>query len=67
MGRIVLPIRLREELNLMVGETYTFHEIVDEQTGEIYLAVKSCRDIADLVDMNILPASVLNDIGTKEN
>ena len=41
-GRLVIPIRLREELGLEIGETYTFYK--QEIDGEIYLCIKCGED-----------------------
>lgn len=37
-GRLVIPIRLREELNLKIGDTYSF--FIYEENDEKYLCVK---------------------------
>lgn len=41
-GRLVIPIRLREELGLEIGETYTFYK--QEIDGETYLCIKCGED-----------------------
>ena len=38
MGRLVLPIRLREELGLTIGETFEF--FLHEENGKNYLCIE---------------------------
>ena len=42
MGRLTIPIRLREEVGMEIGETYTFYKHVDTD-GTAYLCIK-CGD-----------------------
>lgn len=42
MGRLTIPIRLREEVGLIIGETYDFYKLV-EKDGTTYLCIK-CGD-----------------------
>ena len=37
-GRLVIPSRLREELGIDSGETYSFY--THEENGEVYLCIK---------------------------
>lgn len=37
-GRLVIPIRLREQLNLVIGETYSFY--THEMNGKTYLCIE---------------------------
>jgi bifunctional DNA-binding transcriptional regulator/antitoxin component of YhaV-PrlF toxin-antitoxin module len=38
MGRLVIPARLREELNLAIGETFEF--FWHEENGKTYLCIE---------------------------
>lgn len=37
-GRLVIPSKLREELGLVIGETYAFFK--HEENGKIYLCIE---------------------------
>lgn len=56
-GRLVIPIRLREQLGLVAGETYTFY--THEHEGKTYLCVE-CGDFESDVQKAI---KLLNENG----
>jgi len=40
-GRLVIPIRLRERLNLKIGEVFPF--LIHEEHGKVYLCIE-CKN-----------------------
>lgn len=38
MGRIMIPIKLREQLNLIIGKEYTF--FLHEENGKKYICIE---------------------------
>ncbi len=49
-GRLVLPIKLREKLNLVIGQTYQFY--THQEKGKTYLCIE-CPGNQDEVDLAI--------------
>ena len=49
-GRLVLPSKLREKMNLVIGETYQFY--THEEGGKTYLCIE-CPGNQDEVDFAI--------------
>lgn len=41
MGRIIIPPAMREDLNLIIGNTYDFYK--HEEDGKVFLCIE-CRD-----------------------
>lgn len=44
MGRLTIPIRLREEVGMEIGETYDFYKLI--QDGKVYLCIE-CGEVVD--------------------
>lgn len=45
-GRLVIPIRLREELNLVIGDTYEF--FLHDENGKRYLCIECPKTETEL-------------------
>lgn len=45
-GRLVIPIRLREELNMQIGKEYQFFKHIEN--GKVYLCVECSEYLNDI-------------------
>ena len=46
MGRIIIPIRLREQVGLKIGNEYSFFLHEDAETGKRYICIE-CPSVTD--------------------
>ena len=47
MGRLTIPIRLREEVGMNIGEVYSFYKL--EQDGRMFLCI-DCGEVIDPIE-----------------
>lgn len=47
MGRLTIPIRLREEVGMNIGEVYSFYKL--EQGGRMFLCI-DCGEVIDPIE-----------------
>ena len=60
-GRLVIPVRLREELGLQVGHEYTFY--THEQNGKTYLCIECSKGNDELENAKRLLEAAGYEIG----
>lgn len=46
MGRIIIPIKLREKMGLKIGAEYDFFLHEDKETGKRYICIE-CPSVTD--------------------